>query len=77
MVKTIHDRKKCIGCGSCALICPKLWKMNPDGKADLTGGEEKEGLIAKETGDSEESLEAAQSCPVNAIHIEKEGKKIV
>ena len=35
MPKVIQEREKCIGCGSCAALCPKYWEMAEDGKSRL------------------------------------------
>lgn len=74
-ITIIHDRPICIGCGACAAVCPEYWEMSQDGKSDLKGGK-KEGemqkLEVKEVGCNQD---AAQSCPVNCIHIEKDGKR--
>lgn len=59
MVKIKVDRNTCIGCGSCAAICPSSFEMK-DGKA-----KEKKEQVAKITCEKE----AADSCPVNAISI--------
>lgn len=68
-----HNRPECIGCGACAAVAPEFWEMNDDGKADIIdcrmreddGWEEKD----LEKKDFDQNLEAAQSCPVNVIHI--------
>ncbi|MBS3136383.1 ferredoxin [Candidatus Woesearchaeota archaeon] len=65
--KIEHDRENCIGCTSCAAIHPKSWKMNEDGKADFIGEED----------NFELDMEAAQSCPVNVIHVIKKDKKLI
>ena len=63
-----HDRPNCIACGACAAATPENWEMHPDdGLADcvsttITDAE----LLANE--------EAAMVCPVNIIHIAKEGE---
>ncbi|MBU0981502.1 ferredoxin [Patescibacteria group bacterium] len=71
--KIRHDRDGCIGCTSCANICPRFWQMNEqDGLADLqdakrlTSGDT-ELTISEE--DFEDNMEAAESCPVNVIHL--------
>lgn len=69
--KIKHEREDCIGCGACAAICEKFWEMNSDGKSDLIGSQ-KDGtneILEIEEKDFEENLEAAESCPVNVIHI--------
>jgi len=67
------DREGCIGAGSCEAACPKFWKLQEDGKADLNISKRNEDNT-EQTRDIEESdlscnLEAAQACPVNVIHI--------
>jgi ferredoxin len=55
------DKGKCIGCGSCEAICPKIFTLK-DGKAIA-----KKAMVDKI--DCEE--EAKDSCPVGAISIAK------
>ncbi|MEK7123799.1 MAG: ferredoxin [Patescibacteria group bacterium] len=72
MPKIIHHREKCIGCGTCAAICPEFWEMDEkDFKANLKGGK-----TDKKTGDQELEMkelacnqEAADACPVQVIEI--------
>lgn len=84
--KIQHDRPNCIGCGACAAVSPDYWEMSPtDGKSDLKEAKETkkgEEIILEEREISQEKYqsnkEAADSCPVNVIHIfDKEGKKII
>ncbi len=72
MVKIIHHREKCIGCGACAAICPKFFEINEkDGFATLKN--------AKKVGENYELQveevdcleEAASSCPISIIEIKK------
>ena len=66
-------------------MCPGSWTMSPDdGKSDLVGSKEtKEGdeivLEEKEFDDLQCNKEAAESCPVNVIHIinQKTGEKVI
>jgi ferredoxin len=72
-MKIILERQKCIGCGSCESLCPKYWQMGQDGKIKLLGSQKKAGtenfeLTVKEVGCTQE---AADSCPVQCIKIEK------
>ncbi|MFQ5620823.1 MAG: ferredoxin [Candidatus Nanoarchaeia archaeon] len=60
--KIIYDRNGCIGAASCA-AASKNWVMAEDGKADLVSAE-----ISEE--ELQENIDAAQSCPVQVIHIE-------
>ena len=80
--RILHDKPNCIGCGACAVIAPKFWEMNDDGKADVIGGKnlsngQQEGRIEQK--DFEINLEAAESCPVEVIHLtdEETGEKLV
>lgn len=72
-MKIVHEREKCIGCGTCAAICPKHWEMAEDGKSDLidfkVNSETKN--QEKEVESAECNQEAVDSCPVQCIHIEK------
>lgn len=77
----IHDRPNCIGCGACAAVAPKHWTMADDGKSDIIEGKDLEnGHQEKEITDAEyeENFEAAETCPVNVIHLKKEnGEDII
>ncbi|MCF7816010.1 MAG: ferredoxin [Candidatus Pacebacteria bacterium] len=68
-----HKRNDCIGCGSCALLAPKNWKMNDDdGKSDLVGGDlKKNGIVvaAIDEADLKDNTYAAEACPVNIIKL--------
>ncbi len=79
--KIIHDRDTCIGCSACASVCPKYWVMDSDGKSDIvsskkTGNGEEE-ILDNLSEDFEDNMEAAESCPVNCIHIFKDDKKLI
>jgi ferredoxin len=54
MVKV--DKNKCIGCGLCTSICPAVFKMDDDNKAEVIA--QKKLPCVKE---------AIESCPVEAI----------
>lgn len=71
MVKIVHDREKCIGCGSCVAVCPEQWEMDSDGKSKL-----KDAKLNPSTGNHEIERdecscdqEAVNICPVKCIHI--------
>jgi ferredoxin len=77
-----HDRPNCIGCAACAAVAPDFWEMSEDGKSDIIGckkrDDEWEELEISEKNFSE-NKEAAESCPVNVIHLKdkKTGEKII
>ncbi|MFH1586021.1 MAG: ferredoxin [archaeon] len=54
MVKV--DKNKCIGCGTCSSVCPEVFEMGDDGKANVKA--QKNVPCVKE---------AIDSCPVDAI----------
>ncbi|MBU0722057.1 ferredoxin [Patescibacteria group bacterium] len=55
-VKINHDL--CIGCGTCEVLCPAVFKLNVKGKADVVSQEQ----IAC-------AKNAAENCPMQAIEI--------
>jgi len=73
-IKICHKRNDCIGCGSCALLAPKSWKMNSDdGKSDLADAKWKgdDFMVALiDPSEYEANKKAAQACPVNIIRID-------
>ena len=52
------DQEKCIGCQTCAMMCPEVFTINDDGKADVL--KEDDGVC---------SNNAKESCPVQAITV--------
>ncbi len=52
------NKETCIGCGSCAAICPSNFQMGADGKSEVISQEE-----------NSCTKEAAETCPVQAITI--------
>ena len=71
-----HDRPNCIGCGACASVYEKNWTMNADGKSDVI---KKDIDGRKGSADFDGNMTAAESCPVNVIHIvgKKTKKKLI
>jgi len=52
------NKSKCIGCGTCTVLAPDVFKMGDDNKAE----------IYNETGCEEDIIQnAVDSCPVQAI----------
>lgn len=62
-MKAFVDRDACIGCGLCESICPEVFKIGGDGKAEVIV-EEIPGSLA------DSAKEAESQCPINAIRIE-------
>jgi len=48
----------CIGCGTCEVLCPAVFKLNAEGKVDVISQE-----------DMPCAKNAAESCPTQAIEI--------
>ena len=71
--KIVYDREGCIGAAACAAVYPERWEIVEDGKADIKDGVSKEDNLVQEIEFDEDELEkmmaAAESCPVNVIHI--------
>ncbi len=77
-----HNRPDCIGCAACVAVNPKHWVMNEDNKADIIGAPRRpDGWeeIEIEQDDFEADKAAAESCPVNVIHLKNKdsGEKIL
>jgi len=56
------DREGCIGCWACISVCGENWIMEEDGKSSAKKIDLEEKELPK-------NMEAAESCPVNVIHI--------
>ena len=63
-VKILRD--KCIGCGTCATVAPKAFKLD---KENLS--------VFIDKGDNDKILLAAQSCPMGAIRVNRVKGKIL
>jgi len=77
-----HNRPDCIGCAACEAVAPDFWEMNDDGKSDIKNGKNVENgwqNLDFEEKDLQINKDAADSCPVNVIHIVKKetGEKII
>jgi len=57
------NKDLCIGCGTCEVVCPKVFKMNDEGKADVINS----ALADKDN--IECAKNAAESCPTQAIEV--------
>ncbi len=77
-----HDRPNCIGCAACEAVTPDFCEMNEDGKADIKQGKNLDNEWQEldiEEGIFEINKEAAESCPVNVIHLvnKETGEKLI
>ena len=52
--------ENCIGCGYCAGVCPKVFRMNAQGVSEAIEGEVPESALAA-------AEEAMENCPACAI----------
>ncbi|PIO06657.1 ferredoxin [Candidatus Micrarchaeota archaeon CG08_land_8_20_14_0_20_59_11] len=59
-MKPSVDKKKCIGCGLCASICPDVFEMGADGKSRVKNAAGCAKCDCKR---------AAESCPAGAISL--------
>ena len=66
------EREKCIGCASCCAVAPEFWEM--DGEKSILKGSKEEApdvfIRDIKPKDKDENQDAADSCPVNCIHVE-------
>lgn len=61
-MKAIVDQELCVGCGICTDICPEVFELNDNGKA--------ESIVDPVPADAEDSCkDAADQCPETAIKI--------
>ncbi len=76
--KISHQRKNCIGCGSCVMYDRKCWRMNDeDGKADLLNSKKKGDVFLAEVDIDhlERNKMLAKVCPMNIIKISEKPEK--
>jgi ferredoxin len=62
-MKGYVDKDACIGCGLCPAICPEIFEMNDDGKAEASENEIEDKLV-------DSAKDAQEQCPVSAITVE-------
>jgi ferredoxin len=70
--KLEHNRPECIGCGACVAVAPDYWEMADDGKSSIIKGKDRaDGWQEKDITEKDypHNKEAADSCPVNVIHL--------
>lgn len=58
------NKELCIGCGSCVSLCDDVFELSEEGKSQV-----KEGADLEKNADCID--QAAISCPVQAIEVEK------
>lgn len=62
MKQLIIDRNTCIGCGLCVTLCPQVFKLGEDGKAE----------VINQSADTPSNIQnAIDSCPVGVIKWEE------
>ncbi|MEA2066251.1 MAG: ferredoxin [Thermotogota bacterium] len=59
-MKVYVDKDACIGCGVCEGLCPEVFEMTDDGKAQAKVPETEAACVQ----------DAADSCPTQAIKLE-------
>ncbi len=59
IMKVKIDKEVCIGCGSCVAICPDVFELNDNNKAEVKEEESGSACIK----------EAEEICPVDAIKV--------
>lgn len=82
-LKVKVDRNLCIGAASCVAVAPATFELDAEGKAVIKkkdGSSTSEFVNYADINDSETNiLNAAKSCPVNAIvivEVDEQGKEI-
>ena len=62
MAKTpVVDKNACIGCGACASLCPKVFRLGVDGKSEVHDSKDPDACAQR----------AIDVCPVQAISWKK------
>jgi ferredoxin len=72
MIKIVHYRNKCVGCGICYEQQPELWRMSKkDGKASLLKSTAKKKVFVLSVSNAilHQVWKTAQECPVKIIKI--------
>jgi len=59
-MQPVINEEQCIGCGACAGTCPEVFRLKPEGKAEVINGVNYD--------DYKEKIQTAvSSCPTQAI----------
>ena len=72
-MKVKVNKDICIGCGACTVIANNIFEIGDDGLAETISPFVDEELKVKEIADvdTDNVVDAAESCPVGAIDIEQ------
>ncbi|MBQ8604743.1 MAG: ferredoxin [Oscillospiraceae bacterium] len=62
-MKAFVDKNSCISCGICASVCPVVFAMSDDGKAEAV-------LTDVPEGSMDNAKNAEKSCPTDAVMLE-------
>lgn len=75
MITIILNRKKCIGCSSCVIVCPLFFQMSKkDGKSILLKSVKKKNMYVLKNIDNiflKNLIKSSKVCPVKIIKIIK------
>ena len=72
------DKETCIGCGSCVALCPDVFQLDQNSKAEVISSASAKAsadaeALADKPADKQDNIEcaknAAESCPVQAIRV--------
>lgn len=63
MAKPVVNQETCIGCGTCEALCPKVFKVDENGKSQVLEADYEENKACID--------EAISNCPVQAISWEE------
>lgn len=62
----VVDQEACIGCETCTLLCPEVFRMQEDGGSDHGHGKS---VVYNPVGGSESKIESAMDqCPAACIY---------
>ena|SRR3989344_3178645 len=83
-LKVVYDKKMCIGAGPCYAYHPEMWGQDEDFKATLKDGEKHKSRQVSEhvwerdieESELEKAKDSAVICPVDAIWVERNRKKV-
>ena len=74
LLRILHKKPECIGCGLCAEAAPNYWVMDDNGEAQLIHVVREDKFFQYGEGFPEDEAmlkEAEEGCPVDIIRIDK------